>query len=344
MTCCVFLGPTLPAAEAAAALDAVILPPVRQGDILRLVQADRPRAIGIIDGYFRAVPACWHKEILFALSEGVHVFGAASMGALRAAELDGFGMVGVGRIYRAYQAGTFPPFDGERFEDDDEVAVVHGPAETGYVAASEAMVNIRATLDRAADLRVIQRRSRDALAAIAKALPFSDRCYPRLLAAAGAEHQDGTDLGALEAWLPDGRIDLKRADALEMLGAMRAFLEADPAPHIAEFRLEASAAWRAALLAPFEFATTDVDRIDELVLDEARLAASAGDRECRRAVERLAALQAALRRGVDANEPLRRAMLDHSARRARVRSPARPRAVASQPRSRPARLRPSRFR
>ena len=52
------------------------------------------------------------------MSQGIHVFGSASMGALRA-ELCPFGMVGVGRIFEAYR-------DGE-LEDDDEVAVIHGP-------------------------------------------------------------------------------------------------------------------------------------------------------------------------------------------------------------------------
>lgn len=37
----------------------------------------------------------------------------------------------------------------------DEVAVRHGPAEIGYLAVSEAMVNIRATLARAVADRVI---------------------------------------------------------------------------------------------------------------------------------------------------------------------------------------------
>ena len=36
--------------------------------------------IGLIDGFFENVASVWHKEILFALSEGVQVFGAASMG------------------------------------------------------------------------------------------------------------------------------------------------------------------------------------------------------------------------------------------------------------------------
>ena len=57
--------------------------------------AGAPGAIGVIDGYFDGVPSVWHKEILWALSQGIRVFGGASMGALRAAELDGFGMTGV---------------------------------------------------------------------------------------------------------------------------------------------------------------------------------------------------------------------------------------------------------
>ena len=50
------------------------------------------RAQVIVDGSFQWTPAVWHKEILWAMGRGVHVFGAASMGALRAAELDGFGL------------------------------------------------------------------------------------------------------------------------------------------------------------------------------------------------------------------------------------------------------------
>ena len=88
MTAYVFLGPSLPLDQARAILDAIYLPPVQQGDLLRLLEL-KPRYVGIIDGYFETVPAVWHKEILLAMSQGVHVFGAASMGALRAAELSG---------------------------------------------------------------------------------------------------------------------------------------------------------------------------------------------------------------------------------------------------------------
>ena len=69
MTAIVFVGPTLHAQEIAEAGDFVSLPPVAQGDVYRAALS-RPRAIGIIDGYFSGVPAVWHKEILWAMSRG----------------------------------------------------------------------------------------------------------------------------------------------------------------------------------------------------------------------------------------------------------------------------------
>src|SRR5436305_3085254 len=115
MRAVVFAGPTLPPRLRR---DGETLwewrPPVRQGDVYRAALTG-PAAIGIIDGYFEVVPTVWHKEILWAMAQGIHLFGAASIGALRAAELDSFGMRGVGRIYEAYRDGIL--------EDDDEVAV-----------------------------------------------------------------------------------------------------------------------------------------------------------------------------------------------------------------------------
>ena len=103
MNAVVFLGPTLPHAAAADLLTATYLPPARQGDIYRAVRALRPVAVGLVDGRFLDTGTVWHREILWALSEGVHVFGAASMGALRAAELAPFGMRGIGQVFAAYR-------------------------------------------------------------------------------------------------------------------------------------------------------------------------------------------------------------------------------------------------
>ena len=212
MTMFVFAGPTLPAGEIARTGNFVCLPPVAQGDCYRAAQR-RPRAIGIIDGYFSGAPSVWHKEILWAISQGVPVFGSASMGALRAAELHAFGMRGVGRIFEAFRDGAL--------EDDDEVAVVHGPAELDYLAASEAMVNIRATLARAEADSVVSLGSRRALEAFAKSLFFPQRSWETLLEAAVARGVGEAERDGLGDWLPRGRIDQKRLDALEMLAAMQ---------------------------------------------------------------------------------------------------------------------------
>ena len=130
MSIFVFVGPTLGVEEARTILDATYLPPASQGDVFRLVATHDARIVGIIDGHFQEVPSVWHKELLWAMSQGVHVLGAASMGALRAAELAAFGMVGEGRIFEAYRTGVLEPYDAP-FEDDDEVAVVYAPAELG---------------------------------------------------------------------------------------------------------------------------------------------------------------------------------------------------------------------
>src|SRR5690348_4729362 len=150
MSVYVFLGPTLPIERAREELEATYLPPVAQGDIFRLA-CEMPTAIGIIDGYFGTVRSVWHKELLWAMSKGIRLYGSASMGALRAAETASFGMVGVGRIFEDFQNGTL--------EDDDEVTVAHLPQEAGYKKLSTAMANIRATVRAAVAARVINPES-----------------------------------------------------------------------------------------------------------------------------------------------------------------------------------------
>lgn len=234
MTVIVFTGPTFSAADARAELDAVYLPPVSEGDVYRAA-LDRPQAIGIVDGYFEAVPAVWHKEILAAMVEGIHVFGSASIGALRAAELAAFGMEGVGAIFELFRDGAL--------QDDDEVAVVHGPAETGYVALSDAMVNIRATLERAAAAGIIGAAVASELAVIAKRTHYKDRRYDRLLQLGQAAGLPPMDLNALRDWVPDGKIDQKRLDALEMLRAIRRRLEDGLPPKTVAYRFEHTRFW-----------------------------------------------------------------------------------------------------
>ena len=112
-------------------------PPAARGDVLRAMSSP-PRSIVLLDGYFFTTPSVTHKELLYALDAGVRVFGAASMGALRAAELDREGMVGAGEIYEAYRSGWL--------EGDDEVTLMHLPAELDYQSTTIALVELRHAL------------------------------------------------------------------------------------------------------------------------------------------------------------------------------------------------------
>ncbi|HVQ13831.1 MAG TPA: TfuA-like protein, partial [Vicinamibacterales bacterium] len=100
----VFLGPSLPVDEARRILPARYLRPAQCGDVLRARRLS-PKVIAIVDGVFASTPSVWHKEILLAIDDGIAVVGASSMGALRAAELAPFGMIGIGRIFDAYRDG-----------------------------------------------------------------------------------------------------------------------------------------------------------------------------------------------------------------------------------------------
>ncbi len=243
MTICVFLGPTLDKQAAAALLTATYLPPVRQGDVIRAIDEYEPSVIGIIDGFFEQTPAVWHKEILWALHHGIGVYGASSMGALRAAELDPFGMVGVGKIYEAYRDGVFAPFDGP-FEDDDEVAVSHGPADLGY-PGSTALVDIRSTLAAASEGGLIDGAMRDRLALLAKAIFYKERTYDSLFAAAAEDGIDEQSLTSLKRWIADGNaVEQKRLDAKQLLSTIGS-LEFTPSP--ANFRFEHTIVWETAL-------------------------------------------------------------------------------------------------
>lgn len=168
-----FVGPSIPSARIPSAVRerVTLLPPVKQGDVLRVVEAGATH-VGIIDGYFDHVPSVWHKEILLAMERGVVVCGAASMGALRAAELGSFGMIGVGRVFEMFRDGVL--------EDDDEVALVHGPPDHDFRPMSEAMVNLRDLVERAIASGAVSRTDGASALALLKAAPYPSRTRRRL--------------------------------------------------------------------------------------------------------------------------------------------------------------------
>jgi hypothetical protein len=173
------------------------------------------------------------------MSQGVHVFGASSMGALRAAELHAFGMIGVGVTFEAFREGVL--------EDDDEVTVAHGPAETGYLLASVAMVDIRATLWAALAAGIVTAPVHETLLGLAKATYYPERSFPDLLRQGAEVDLPKEELDALKAWLPNGQIRRKAEDARAMLEEMAVFLASNPAPKTVAYHFEPTDAWEQVL-------------------------------------------------------------------------------------------------
>jgi hypothetical protein len=202
----IFVGPSLPNAAALAAPGIEIRPPAIQGDVLNAVRSGAT-SIGIIDGNFEYTAPVWHKEILFALSSGIRVYGAASMGALRAAECMAFGMVGIGEIYEGYASG--------KLVDDADVALLHGPSEMGWMPLTVPMVNVAATLSRLRQDEAIDEGQFIALHSAASDIFYKNRTWATIVRA--ADLPGGTDRPELQKLLRSGTVDVKASDARLLL-------------------------------------------------------------------------------------------------------------------------------
>jgi hypothetical protein len=306
MSVYIFTGPTLSADQASAELEAIYLPPASEGDVYR-VACQKPQVIGIIDGYFESVPAVWHKEILWAMAQGIHVYGSASIGALRAAELNAFGMEGVGRIFQCYLDGTL--------EDDDEVAVAHSSMERSYQSISVAMVNIRATLEAAEEEGLIRHSTRIDLEQIAKGMFYQKRSYNALIQCAEDKNLSRYELESLRRWLPKGRVDQKRADALAMLRLIRARLKKGLEPKQVSYSFEYTANWeiarrRAGSLQLVKAENGDAIPLENL-LDELRLEGEAYVHTHEAVLLRFLALGEAWRQGIVPSDAMIRNVAEH---------------------------------
>jgi hypothetical protein len=175
--------------------------------MLRL-QAGEGDVVCLIDGYFDHRPSVRHKELLLLLSRGVAILGASSIGALRAAEMDSFGLIGVGSIYRAYA--------GRRLWADDEVALVHAPEEWGWRALSLPLIDCRANLHfglRSGFLTIEE--ARQSLRA-AQAIHYAERDWPGLLGMTSISYLRQQQI---LQWAVSLNLSQKRLDALACLNA-----------------------------------------------------------------------------------------------------------------------------
>jgi len=204
----VFGGPSIFGLPAALLAAFDIRDPARRGDVLEAAIGGA-REIAIIDGFFDQAPSIWHKEILWALSNGAAVAGAASMGALRACECECFGMVGVGRIFEDYRSGL-------RTADSD-VALLHAPKELGYRPLTVALVDVEATLDllQAGDL--IGDAEAELIIRRGAALHFRERSWASILAELPVSPGRRIELSVL---ISSHLVSQKAADAKTLLELM----------------------------------------------------------------------------------------------------------------------------
>lgn len=140
-------------------------PPARRGDLPEAGRAGA-KAILLVDGAFGDAPTVSHKEILGLLAQGIRVGGAASLGAIRAAECAPFGMAGVGEIFQDYASG--------RRTSDADVMLCHAPDELRYAPVSVSLVDLEASL-RALPANALTLAEIATLLARARALHFSMR-------------------------------------------------------------------------------------------------------------------------------------------------------------------------
>lgn len=218
-----FVGPSLHGlvtdGRLAAHPDIVCRAPAAQGDIARAV-LDGASVIGLVDGRYEDVAAPWHKEILWAMSNGVTMLGAGSLGALRAAECTAYGMIGLGEVYERYRIGEI--------YDDSDVAQIHGPAEMDHLPLGEALVNIEATLRRLRAEGIVDDAFLAAAQRAARSVFFKDLTFEAVAARLAVD--DERRRAFVDA-ARTHRVDQKRADALllvERMAAMPAVRAAPP--------------------------------------------------------------------------------------------------------------------
>jgi len=206
----IYLGPSLPLEEAKYILssnnrrEVVYAPPIKRGDIPKAL-SDGFNIIAIVDGVFFRESAVSPRELMDVLKTGVKIYGASSMGALRASELDRYGMIGIGKIYQWYRDGTL--------NSDDEVALSFDSEE--FIPISEPLVNIRETIKKATDENIISQEESEIIFKSAKSQYFPERRWGKIIE--NSEKTIEKSLTNFSVFVKNNRVDIKKEDAILLL-------------------------------------------------------------------------------------------------------------------------------
>lgn len=188
---------------------AALHPPIEHGDLLRLgaVPGD---VVVIIDGYYHQRAPVRHKEILDLLAGGVVVIGCASMGALRAAELGEYGMIGHGAVYRMYRDGVL--------DADDEVALAHTPA-PDYRGLTVPSVVVRHLVDDAVRSGLLTDAERGSIIDVVRGIHYTERSWQAIWHAVDTTDSLADVRDRLRKFVESNAdtTDIKAQDALDTL-------------------------------------------------------------------------------------------------------------------------------
>jgi hypothetical protein len=115
-------------------------------------------------------------------------------------------MLGHGKIFEGYASGIL--------KDDDEVAVVHGPAEANHIALTDAMVDIRHNVAVAQTENLFSSAEAENIIAHAKSCHFKNRLLADSVAAIFGPSQLPPEIAR---WLALRKVGLKEIDASDTL-------------------------------------------------------------------------------------------------------------------------------
>jgi hypothetical protein len=214
----IFLGPSLTHEKARKILDAEYRPPAKKGDFLRFTMpADGLTVVGLVDGYFlQDYPPSPIEVYQLIMRKNTVVIGSASLGALRAVELEKFGMIGVGKIFELYKNGIV--------NADDEVAVTF--TEEPQSLQSEAMIDIRFNLFIAKRKGIIDEITKKTVARVAKSVYFPYRNYEDILDKTKNMHPElEHGLESFRAYIRNNRRSLKEKDAIRLVEYIKAYYQ-----------------------------------------------------------------------------------------------------------------------
>ena len=212
----VYAGLSIPFDEAKEILDShddvevVYKRPIQRGDLGQALK-EHPDIIAIIDGVFHQNSAVGHKEILNAMNRGIEVYGASSMGALRASELDSLGMTGIGYVYNQYASGEV--------DSDDDVAVMLDSE--SLEALSEPLINMKYVFTNAVSEGIITEDEKDELLDISKRTFYPQRNYAKTLSQSSLSESKKDELIDFIRTSPD----IKKEDAKELLENIKNSIE-----------------------------------------------------------------------------------------------------------------------